>query len=204
MKDINNSIYDDEEVFAVPYQNTLDVEDGFTHMKHDNKIWSKYDNLGRFFPRDIVEGHNELQQIIPYILIRSVNNRYLVARRIDKTSKAGLHNTISIGFGGHLNPCDGTKEILFQGAVRELLEEVSLANLQPMKFVGYVRDMKSQIRDHLGIVFLIDLVEESKTGIRETDKLIGDWYSVDKLVEHYGKLESWAKHITNFLVDNTL
>lgn len=201
MNNISNSKYGNEEIFAVPYQNTLDIQDGFTHQKHDKKIWSKYDNLGKYIPRDIVEGHNEFQQIIPYILIKSLNNRYLIAKR---TNSDDIYNTISIGFGGHLNPCDGMKQILFQGAVRELLQQVNLSNLLPMKFVGYVRDMKGKISDHLGIVFLIDMIEESETNIRETNNLIGDWYSVDDLVEHYGKLESWSKHITNFLVENSL
>lgn len=203
MNNISNSKYGNEEVFAVPYQNTLDIQDGFTHKKHDPKIWSKYDNIGRFIPRDIVEGHNELQQIIPYILIKSLDNRYLITKKTDIT-ESDFYNSISIGFGGHLKPCDGIKEILFQGTVRELLEQVNLSELRPMKFVGYVRDMKSQISDHLGIVFLIDMIEESETNIRQTDNLNGAWYNIDDLIEHYGKLESWAKHITNFLVENSL
>lgn len=193
------SIYGDEEVYVVPYQNTTDIPHGFT-LKKEKNIWSKYDNIGKYLYRDVVEKKPELQQIIPYILIRNTEGEYLVAKRTDKTSETRWHNTISIGFGGHLNPCDGHKEILFQGAVRELLEEVNLSHMLPMQFLGYVRDM-TEVSDHLGCVFLIDGVDKKETSIRETDKLIGDWYDKDKLIADYHKFESWAKHIINHLID---
>ena len=199
---LNQSIYGDEEVFVVPYHYTLDIPNGFTRAD-DKNIYSKYDKLGRFLYRHAVEGKPELQQIIPYILIRSTEGKYLIAKRTDKTTETRWHNTISIGFGGHLNPCDGTKEVLFQGAVRELLEEVKLSHYNTMKFVGYVRDMHENISDHVGIVFLIDDIDETETSIREKDKLIGAWYTKAELIEHYGKLESWAKFITNYLVENS-
>ena len=63
--------------------------------------------------------------------------------------------------------------------------------------------MRSNINDHLGCVFLIDNVNSKETNIRETDKLAGDWLTKEQLIEHYGKLETWAKHITNYLVENT-
>lgn len=197
------SKYGNEEVYVVPYHNTLYIQDGFTRIEKEPYIWTKFDNIGRYIYRDEVEGKPELQQIIPYILIRNIEGEYLIARRTDKTSETKWHNTISIGFGGHINPCDGTRQVLFQGAVRELLEEVSLSHYSPMKFLGYVRDMRSEINDHLGCVFLIDNVDSKETSIRETDKLVGDWYTKEQLIEHYGKLETWAKHITNYLVENS-
>lgn len=197
------SKYGNEEVYVVPYHNTLYIQDGFTRIEKEPYIWTKFDNIGRYIYRDEVEGKPELQQIIPYILIRNIEGEYLITRRTDKTSETKWHNTISIGFGGHINPCDGTRQVLFQGAVRELLEEVSLSHYSPMKFLGYVRDMRSEINDHLGCVFLIDNVDSKETSIRETDKLVGDWYTKEQLIEHYGKLETWAKHITNYLVENS-
>lgn len=197
------SKYGNEEVFVVPFQNTTHIENGFTRIKSEKNIWSKFDKLGKYIYRDVAEGRPEVQQIIPYIIIRSTEGRYLVAKRTDKTSEERWRNTITIGFGGHINPCDGEKEVLFKGAVRELLEEVNLFPFNPMKFIGYVREMSGGVNDHLGCVLLIDNVDEKDTTIRETDKLIGDWYTINQLIEHYGKLESWAKHITNYLVENS-
>ena len=202
-KAINQTKYGNEEVYVIPYHMTLDIPNGFTKVDSEPNIWSKYDNIGKYIARDAAEGHPEVQQLIPYILIRNQEGEYMVARRTDKTSEERWHNTISIGFGGHINPCDGYKEVLFQGAARELLEEVYLSHFKPMKFLGYVRDMNSGINDHLGCVFLIDDIDKKETSIKETDKLIGDWLSRSELIEHYGKLETWAKHITNYLVENS-
>lgn len=198
------SKYGNEEVYVIPYHNTLHIPDGFSKIEKEHNIWTKFDHIGRYIYRDEVEGKPELQQIIPYILIRSVEGKYLVAKKTNTNSKNKSNNSISIGFGGHLKPCDGIRQVLFQGAVRELLEEVYLSHYSPMKFLGYVRDMGSKINDHLGCVFLIDNVDSKETGIRETDKLVGDWYTKEQLIEHYGKLETWAKHITNYLVENNL
>ena len=198
------SKYGNEEVYVIPYHNTLHISDGFSRIEKEYNIWTKFDHIGRYIYRDEVEGKPELQQIIPYILIRSVEGKYLVAKKTNTNSKNKSNNSISIGFGGHLKPCDGIRQVLFQGAVRELLEEVYLSHYSPMKFLGYVRDMGSKINDHLGCVFLIDNVDSKETSIRETDKLVGDWYTKEQLIEHYGKLETWAKHITNYLVENNL
>lgn len=198
------SKYGNEEVYVIPYHNTLHIPDGFSKIEKEHNIWTKFDHIGRYIYRDEVEGKPELQQIIPYILIRSVEGKYLVAKKTNTNSKNKSNNSISIGFGGHLKPCDGIRQVLFQGAVRELLEEVYLSHYSPMKFLGYVRDMGSKINDHLGCVFLIDNVDSKETSIRETDKLVGDWYTKEQLIEHYGKLETWAKHITNYLVENNL
>ena len=201
MKNINNSLYGDEEVFAVPYQNTLDIQNGFTHAKHDPKIWSKYDNLGRYLPRDIVEGRQEFQQIVPYIIIRSVDGNFLTAKQknTDKTK-----NIMSLGFGGHIIPSDGLQSVIFKAAVRELLEQIDIVNLSPMKFVGYVREHNSDIKDHLGVVFIIDMLEQKEVSIKDTDNLEMLWHSIDDMVEHYSKYETWSKHIINHLVTTPL
>lgn len=197
------SKYGNEEVYVIPYHNTLHIDNGFTRVDKEPNIWTKFDHIGKYIYRDEVEGKPELQQLIPYILIRSVEGKYLIVKRATNASEEKLHNTISIGFGGHINPCDGTRQVLFHGAVRELLGEVSLSHYRPMKFLGYVRDMSNGLNDHLGCVFLIDDVDIKETKIKETDKLIEDWYTKKQLIEHYGKLETWAKHIVNYLVENS-
>lgn len=195
--------YGNEEVFVVPYHNTTHIENGFTKVDSEKNIWSKFDKLGKYIYRDVVEGKAETQQIIPYIIIRSADNRYLVAKK-KNISKDEITNTISLGFGGHINPCDGDKDILFQAAARNLLEEVSLYPYNTMKFKGYVREMNSNIKDHLGCVFLIDDIDEKETKILKQDVYIQDWYTKEQLIEHYAKFETWSKHIINHLVENNL
>ena len=197
------SKYGNEEVFVVPYHNTSHIENGFTRVDSEKNIWSKFDRLGKYIYRDIVEGKAETQQIIPYIVIRSNEGRYLVAKK-KNIAKDEIKNTISLGFGGHIEPCDGDKDILFQAAARNLLEEVSLYPYNTMKFKGYVREMNSDIKDHLGCVFLIDDIDEKETKILKQDVYNQDWFTKNQLIEHYAKLETWSKHIANYLVENNL
>ena len=197
------SKYNNEEVFVIPYNNTSHIENGFTRVKSEKNIWSKFDKLGKYIYRDVVEGRVETQQIIPYIVLRSNEGRYLIAKKRNKAEDE-INNTMSLGFGGHINPCDGYKDILFQASVRNLLEEISLYPYNTMQFKGYVREMNSDIKDHLGCVFLIDDIDEKETKILKQDVYIQDWYTKNQLVEHYAKFETWSKHIINYLVENNL
>lgn len=192
---MNNII---KEVYMVPFQNTLDIKNGYTHMKHNNNIWSKYDNLGKYIPKDVIKGHNELQKIVPYILLRNNENKYLVTQL-----KNDDKNIISLGLSGYIIPEDGTKEMLFKATTRELLKQV-IIDFKPIKFVGYVREMNENIGDHLGIVFLIDSLDEKSVKLLNDNNLKSYWYTVKDLIDNYPKLESWSKHITNYLVDNIL
>ncbi len=197
------SKYNNEEVFVIPYNNTSHIENGFTRVNSEKNIWSKFDKLGKYIYRDVVEGRVETQQIIPYIVLRSNEGRYLIAKKRNK-AKDEINNTMSLGFGGHINPCDGYKDILFQASARNLLEEISLYPYNTMQFKGYVREMNSDIKDHLGCVFLIDDIDEKETKILKQDVYIQDWYTKNQLVEHYAKFETWSKHIINYLVENNL
>lgn len=197
------SKYNNEEVFVIPYNNTSHIENGFTRVNSEKNIWSKFDKLGKYIYRDVVEGRVETQQIIPYIVLRSNEGRYLITKKRNK-AKDEINNTMSLGFGGHINPCDGYKDILFQASVRNLLEEISLYPYNTMQFKGYVREMNSDIKDHLGCVFLIDDIDEKETKILKQDVYIQDWYTKNQLVEHYAKFETWSKHIINYLVENNL
>lgn len=197
------SKYNNEEVFVIPYNNTSHIENGFTRVNSEKNIWSKFDKLGKYIYRDVVEGRVETQQIIPYIVLRSNEGRYLIAKKRNK-AKDEINNTMSLGFGGHINPCDGYKDILFQASARNLLEEISLYPYNIMQFKGYVREMNSDIKDHLGCVFLIDDIDEKETKILKQDVYIQDWYTKNQLVEHYAKFETWSKHIINYLVENNL
>lgn len=197
------SKYNNEEVFVIPYNNTSHIENGFTKVNSEKNIWSKFDKLGKYIYRDVVEGRVETQQIIPYIVLRSNEGRYLIAKKRNK-AKDEINNTMSLGFGGHINPCDGYKDILFQASARNLLEEISLYPYNTMQFKGYVREMNSDIKDHLGCVFLIDDIDEKETKILKQDVYIQDWYTKNQLVEHYAKFETWSKHIINYLVENNL
>lgn len=190
--------YKGEKVFVVPYATVSDIADGFTSMKHDAAIWSKFDNLGKYIDRYDVEREPSFQQIIPYILVvNTKTNNLFVSRRI--AGEQRLLDKISVGFGGHINPCDGQQEVLFKALFRELHEELDVETIGPAKFVGYVRGLSSETNDHLGCVFVV--VAEN-AAIKEHENLVGEWMSLQDLEKNYFKLEGWAKSIVDYLVTN--
>lgn len=196
-------IYNGEEVFVVPFSKTLSFSNGFTHTT-DKNIWSKFDSVGKYILRSDAEGKKEIQQIIPYILIKNQFGEYFVAKRLETTTEKRLHNQISIGFGGHINREDGYKEPLFQCALRELLEELNIdGSLTPLKHIGYVRDLNGKTNDHLGIVFITESLK-SNISIKENSYLKGSWMTKNELIDKYGKLESWAQFIVDCMVDTIL
>ena len=73
----------------------------------------------------------------------------------------------------------------------------------PLKHIGYVRDLNSKTSEHLGVVFIMDCLKKD-VSIKENDNLEGHWMSKNELIDKYGKLESWAKFIVDYMVDNNL
>lgn len=192
--------YGEEEVFVVPNFLISSVEDGFTNQKHDSKVFSKYDTVGRFIKRYDAEGDSSFQQIIPYVLIANKDeSKFFVSKRIKGDHR--LADKMSLGFGGHINPCDAERgrDIVLAALVRELHEEVYLEVSGQVQFMGYMRDMASSTNDHFGLVFMVHVEHEDLTHILETDNLEGLWMTREELYEHYFKFEGWSKSLINYL-----
>lgn len=201
---MKKDLYNNEEVFVVPFLNTMNIENGFTFNAKDRKsIWSKYDSIGRYMPRNVAEGNKEVQQLIPYILIRSNKFKYFVLQ-IKSPIKKEYKNTMTLGICNHIEyDKDGLKEPLFKAATRCLLEHIDLKTLQPLEFKGYVREMNSDFNDHLGVVLRIDNIPEDSI-ILKTSDFVGKWMTSKELIEHYGKFENWSKHLIDFMVNEIL
>jgi hypothetical protein len=82
---------------------------------------------------------------------------------------------------------------------RELTPDEIARNteIDDIKLIGSIRNITSELNDHLGIVYTY-FVHEENVFIKETDKLIGEWMSVSDLIKHYVKLEDWAKFIVDY------
>ena len=184
------------EVFIVPYDKTMDINNGFTKQNHKKDIWFKYNNIGVYVDKKIADTNSAMQQIIPYTIIRNKEGKYFSATLKNKDTKI-----ISIGFGNNLEPVDGVLQPLFKGTVRTLFDDVMIKDLQPIKFIGTVRDMATNDK-HLGYVFLLDNCSNDIELVNKNLK--GEWLSKEDLINKYGKLESWSKHIVNYMVDNSL
>lgn len=196
--------YGDEQVFAAPFMACTKIEDQFTKLSFkpnspEKKLLDSIMGQGKFMLRADIEGDITFQQVIPYAFI-TCRDSYFVSRRIQGDSR--LQGKLSLGFGGHLNPCDAENKkgvgILFDGLWREMEEETTIheCNASSFDYYGFVRDLRSTTPDHIGVVFKYDVLRigADKLAVKETDTLEGIWMSEQELVRNIEKFESWAQY----------
>lgn len=187
---------DNKKVFIVPYDKTMDIDTGFTRHKHYNNIWTKYNDVATYVDKEIADKSIAMQQIIPYTIIKNNKGLYYTST-LNQENKT----IISIGFGNNIIEQDGKLQPLFKGTVRTLFDDVMIEDFNPIKFVGTVRDIASMPK-YIGYVFLIEDISDNIK--LNNDKVVGKWMSKNDLINKYGKLESWSKHIVDYMVDNPL
>lgn len=76
--------------------------------------------------RGDAEEDPRFKQPIPYVVIRR-DDEVFVYERLAGGGESRLHNKLSLGFGGHMNPMEGAasfSEVLKQNTDRELAEEL--------------------------------------------------------------------------------
>jgi predicted NUDIX family phosphoesterase len=127
---------------------------------------------GFFIERRHAEEDSSFKQIIPYCVVRK-NGAVMALRRLTGGEEARLHNKMSIGVGGHINPIDVPEgEFLDAGCERELDEELAIAGNYTKKVVGFINDDGNPVGSvHFGVVFRVDL--DGTAAVREVDMLEG-------------------------------
>lgn len=152
-------------------------------------------STGRFVARPLAEADRRLKQVIPYLVLRD-GDRYFLMRRTRAGGDARLHDRYSIGVGGHLNPGDGD---LTGGLRREWGEELEASFVPEFRLLGLLNDDATDVGAvHLGAVFTAD-AEGRRVGIREREKLSGEFATaaaVEAVREH---LETWSELAFAFL-----
>lgn len=156
--------------------------------------------VGCYLPRSTVEGDPAFKQLIPYLVLRD-GERYFLMRRTRAGGDARLHDRYSIGIGGHVEPTDGD---LFGGLRREWREEIE-ADFEPeLRPVGLVNDDTTDVGTvHLGIVFLAELGGR-RVGVREADKLRGEFAAPAAVRAVRDALETWSQLIFDAFEDGQL
>ncbi|MUG46973.1 hypothetical protein QNH46_01425 [Paenibacillus woosongensis] len=158
-----------------------------------DKVHSEYE----FMLREKAEHDLNYKQIIPYGFI-TYGDFFFVMKRLKKQNETRLHNKISIGVGGHINPIElESKNIIEAGLFRELDEEVYLDkdHIESVEIIGIINDDTNEVgKVHLGFVYHI-ILNKKECDIAEKDKMLGEWIHKEDIKDCYNEMESWTQII---------
>ena len=188
----------DEQAAFVPriaLENLGVLEHGF-RADPDGEIYAKLVRHVAFDRRGDLEQDPSRKQLIPYCVVTH-GAEIFVMRRKSAQTEARLHDKLSFGVGGHINPGDarrhGVDDVVQGGMLQELGEELHIdADIQPA-YVGTLNDDSNEVgRVHLGVVYTCEAPRDA-VSVRETDKMEGDWYGPDQLEAASDRLETWSQ-----------
>ena len=157
---------------------------------------------GYFVERAWAESNPRVKQIIPYSVLVREEEVYLL-RRTRAGGEARLHEKLSIGVGGHVNPIDAPLvekdsgprgDPLPAATHREISEELILEETYHVQSVGILNDDTNPVGAvHLGWVQVINV--SGSVDIRETDQLEGRWITrsaLSQLESSGANFETWS------------
>jgi predicted NUDIX family phosphoesterase len=164
------------------------VERGLMRERSDD-VLDAINDLHFFIDRPTAEVSPQYKQIIPYVLIRN-QDAYFLLRRTQKQTEVRLHDKLSLGIGGHINP--DTPDLI-DGLHKELDEEIQIGGDYDLTFVGILNDDTTDVgRVHLGAVFVLD-THSGEVQVRETEKMSGQWVPRAELKQHRELMETWSQ-----------
>ncbi|MEZ5980052.1 MAG: hypothetical protein R3F34_17825 [Planctomycetota bacterium] len=162
---------------------------------------------GFFVERAVAEREPRWKQVIPYTAV-TCDGEVLLLERTKKGGEARLADKLSIGVGGHLNPCDlvdGERaRVCERGTLRELAEELHVPGISaaPEPF-GIINDDATEVGAvHVGLVQWIDLPE--RVDVREEDLLVGRYASraeLRRLHDEKANFETWSAFLVDAMED---
>jgi predicted NUDIX family phosphoesterase len=188
-------------VVKADWIHSLHYERGFLRDIHPD-FMSGLPSRAFFMDRPEAESHPEYRQVIPYVLVH-LDGKYLTVTRHKTQGEARLHDKMSFGIGGHINPVDGDpSDLLDSGLRRELSEELNIDNppgLKDLKPLGLICDDTDEVSQvHLGVVLRWDV--KSAVDIRETDKMHGEYLTPSEIGTHRDRLENWSRLVYDGLI----
>jgi len=176
-----------------------------TDMRNVLKLGLDIENIltySLFIDRKNAENNRNWKQIIPYMVFRKADGTILTYEKSKKSSEKRLHGFLSIGIGGHVNPCDYS---VIYGAVREVKEEIGI-DLSPQFFLDNldnysVIDIKGGVSAyHTGFCFIVDVEwfdPEKIKFSREVESI--EWLTIQELNARKDILESWSNYILEMM-----
>jgi predicted NUDIX family phosphoesterase len=188
---------DDELVLCVRASRVRELFDGREWVVRQHALASLIYSLypAVFVPRSICETDERQKQIIPYVVMTCRGKVYRYTRAGGEGRLLDRH---SIGFGGHINPCDergdGLARTICRAAYREVKEEIGGDGLKLVRenaCRGLISDDSDPVgRVHLGALFVFDLISDDIEP-KEAALSDGQWLTPAELWVT-PNLESWS------------
>lgn len=151
--------------------------------------------VAQYLDRDIAEESPQYKQIIAYAIFRHAG-RILAYARTPKGGEVRLHNKMSMGIGGHINPVDGLTDSIntyLAGMEREIREEITFSGTATQRLYAVINDDTNEVGSvHLGIVHLFELDNED---VAPNEKALAElgFHSLEELAGSlYERLETWS------------
>ncbi len=199
-----------EFVFVVPRRELFPdhYPQGFTPFDAScslERILECVQTHGFFVERARAELEPSWKQVIPYNVV-IVGEKVLLLRRTARGGEARLHDKLSIGVGGHLNPIDlegapSPRNPLPRGSQRELEEELAIDGEVELEPIGLMNDDSNPVGAvHVGVVQRVRL--RGRVEIREKDVLEGQLVAPQELVERRragANFETWSAKLVDHL-----
>jgi len=170
---------------------------------------------GFFVERARAERDPELKQVIPYTIVTRAGAgegaggrcpQVLLLRRLPRGGEVRLHDKLSIGVGGHLEPVDasaGREGLLDAGTRRELSEELVLGGALEWRRAGLLNDDSNPVGSvHVGLVQVARA--RGAVAIREAEVLSGEFASPSRLsglLAEGANFETWSALLVERLAD---
>jgi predicted NUDIX family phosphoesterase len=137
-----------------------------------------------------IEDDPRFRQLIAYAII-TCDDMVLSYSRAKDATEARLRGQYSIGIGGHIEDED---EDYYNGATRELNEELGLYPYLPDP-VAMLHDNTSMVEKvHIGIVHVVRLTDEDVKSLTTNEELNNmQWINKNKLIEQIEVYELWSR-----------
>jgi predicted NUDIX family phosphoesterase len=150
-----------------------------------------------FRPRSSVEEDPSFKQLIPYVILQSVENGQKQIFQYTRGKGQGekrLHAKRSIGIGGHISREDADGDDLYRsGMMRELTEETVIDAAYDEELVGFIYDDTSAVgRVHLGVVHLLTL-SAPLARARESELVDSGFESLSQIRSKVDVFETWSQ-----------
>jgi predicted NUDIX family phosphoesterase len=210
-----------------------DWPQGYHPLENSDEFLAQARSLGRFVDREEAEANPAWKQWIPYCMLRcgdwsegsqDPERGVLAVQRTKKGGETRLHESWSIGLGGHIEPedekvarsstagdqisDDSEARTFFATALgRELSEELFLpaADLTPApRLLGLINDDSTEVgKVHAGLAYCIDfptplLTARKMVEVREISKMRGGFTHLAefaKLWQTRSQFESWSQFL---------